>query len=68
MQYMNIGGTEGEQNLKDIREQHIVRRSQRLRMLSGVLTPEAFAKRKAFFLDTVCWGCFCAHTCGAQLV
>jgi hypothetical protein len=50
---MNIGGSEPEQKLDEIRLQQIARRSKRLRMCAGVLTPEAFAKRKAFFLDPV---------------
>lgn len=50
---MNIETKEGEQNLKEIREQQIVLRSKRLRMLAGVLTPEGFAKRRAYFIAPV---------------
>ena len=53
MQYMNMSESKGEQNLKELRYQHIARRSKRLRMLAGVLTPEAFAKRKHYLVAPV---------------
>lgn len=50
---MNIGDVGTTQPLKDVREQNIVRRSKRLRIAGGVLTPESFAKRKAHFVAKV---------------
>jgi hypothetical protein len=68
LQYMNIEAKEAEQNLKDIREQQIVLRSKRLRMLAGVLTPEAFAKRKGYFVEPVrTTTCQCTVLCAIDI-
>lgn len=61
---MNLGESKGEQNLKELRYQHIARRSKRLRMLAGVLTPEAFAKRKHYMVAPVRPG---RHPFGARV-
>ena len=54
VQWMNVGGAQGEQDLTEIRNQQIVRRSKRLRAVCGILTPEGFAKRKRYFVGAVC--------------
>ena len=53
VQYMNIGGGSETQDLKEIRQQQLVKRAKRLRTTAGVLTPEAFARRKAYFVAPV---------------
>ena len=53
LQYMNMGEQSGEQKLSEVRQQQIVRRSRSLRAFAGVLTPEAFAKRKKYLVEPV---------------
>ena len=50
---MNMGEQTGEQKLSEVRQQQIVRRSRSLRAFAGVLTPEAFAKRKKYLVEPV---------------
>lgn len=40
--------------MKDIQEQQTIRRSVRVRMMANMLTYEAYAKRKAYFVGKVC--------------
>ena len=51
---MNLGDGETPGDKKEIREQQLVRRSKCLRTFCGVLTEEAFFRRKAFFVAKVC--------------
>lgn len=53
MQYMNSGESPPPQKESEIREQQQVRRSKRLRTVAGVLTYEAYAARKAYFVGKV---------------
>jgi len=50
---MNIGNNGGASTLNDIKEQQTVRRSVRVRMMANMLTYEAYAKRKAYFVGKV---------------
>lgn len=48
--YMNTGDDTSSSDVKEIREQQVIRRSKRLRMVAGALTYEAFSRRKAYFV------------------